>query len=34
VAAEKIVALIRSGARVHLVAPDISDEMAPFLADV
>ena len=34
VAAEKIVPLIHAGAHVHLVSPEISEEMAPFLADV
>jgi uroporphyrin-III C-methyltransferase / precorrin-2 dehydrogenase / sirohydrochlorin ferrochelatase len=34
VAAEKIVPLIHAGARVHLVAPEISPEMEPWLADV
>ena len=33
-AAEKIVPLIHAGAHVHLVSPEISVEMAPFLAEV
>ena len=34
VAAEKIVSLIHAGVRVHLVAPQISPEMEPWLAEV
>lgn len=34
VAAEKIVPLIHAGARVHLVTPEVSAEMEPWLADV
>ena len=34
VAAEKIVPLIHAGARVHLVTPEVSPEMEPWLADV
>jgi len=34
VAAEKVVPLIHAGARVHVVAPDVSPEMEPWLPDV